>query len=166
MTFDLTLIEILFGVLALIAGIYGLRNVRLHRNFLRDVDLRVNTDFYDSTISHDQYRRGSVKLELHGSKQKLLTLTITSMSFSESAFQIPSMDKLYFKAQDERKQALSLSFRVEKEYLKHFGNRRVYLLVSGKYTDREGVVKQFKAKLPQHILSTSNFSDAALLMES
>lgn len=167
MTFDVTIIGFITVLALVAAGLYYWREKRLHKNFIQDVDLHLSTHFYDDAISHDQYQRGSVSVELGTAKQTLQSLTITSMLFNNTAFQIPSMDKLYFKAQEGRVQTLSLSFRVKKQYLRRMRTpRSVNVFIKGIYCDAKGHERRFKGKFSQQIASLPPVSDKGLAFGS
>lgn len=139
---------VLYGVgfLFVFALIYNER--QKYRRYRSLMDMAVEIQFQEPTDPYDHIRRGSVMLRLHDCEANIKGIVIKQVSFSHNTFQIPILDKLYFRGKGDKKQLLSASFRVRRHALRKLNGKRIYIRLSGWTSDIDGKAKPFKARVP------------------
>lgn len=139
----------MLGGLVLLLVILLLKNEwKKFQRYKRYLDMDVEVQFQESSDPYDHMHRGSVMLHLHKCGDNIKSIVIHNVSFSHSAFHVPSVDKLYFKGKDNKSQLLSASFRIRRHALRRLANKSLYIHLSGRISDEEGKEKLFKARIP------------------
>ncbi len=150
-----TLTYSVFAGLALLPiSLIVINEIRKYRRFESVMDMNVEVQFQEPGDPYDHMRRGSVMLHLNGCEEHIKAIVIKRLSFSHSAFYVPSLDTLYFKGRGDGPQLLSASFRIRRHALRRLEGKKTYIHLSGWISDNEGNAKAFKAHVPYIVQQT------------
>ncbi|TYR36875.1 hypothetical protein FXV77_06770 [Sphingobacterium phlebotomi] len=148
--------SVLAGLALLLIFLFVINEIRKYQRYKKMLDMVVEVQFHESEDAYDHMRRGTVMLHLYRSEEHIKAIVIKHLSFSDPAFHVPSLDKLYFKGKSGEQQLLSASFRIRRHTLRRLDGKKIHINLSGWISDSEGNAKPFKAHVPYTVGSFSN----------
>lgn len=152
-----TLTYLLFaGLTLLLVFLVILHERRKYQRFARSMDMDVKVAFQKIDNLHDHICRGSVMLSLRGCEENIKAIVIKHIGFSDSAFYVPVLDKLYFNGKGGDTQLLSARFRIQLRSLQQLEGKRIGIHLSGWISDNEGNTKPFKGHISYTVNAFSN----------
>lgn len=119
--------SVLLGLALLVIFLFVINERRKYQRYKQLLDMDVEVRFQESDDPYDHMRRGSVMLHLHGCEDHVKAVVIKHLSFSHSAFHVPSLDKLYFKGKGGENQLLSASFRIRRHTLRQLEGKKLHV---------------------------------------
>ena len=135
------------------AGIFAaafllLNERKKYQRFQHNMQLQVELQFQERGEAYDHMRRGSILLHLRKNEGPSKAIVIRKVAFSDSAFVVSTLDKLYFRGGTAEPQLLSASFRIRRHALRKLAGKQLSIQLSGWINDNEGNKKPFKARIP------------------
>ncbi|MFD2966702.1 hypothetical protein [Sphingobacterium bambusae] len=134
----------IIGALVLLAVLFfglaeWMRYVRFRKYLALDSDVRL----HQAPNREQHVVTGSIGMAMSRADKNVKGLLVLSLSFRNSAFSIPSVDQLYFKA--DSAQYLSVGFRIRRHDLRPLRGQQVSIRLKGRLYLKNGSTKLIKA---------------------
>lgn len=135
--------QVIGAVVLLAVLFFGLtewiRYVRFRKYLALDSDVRL----HQAPNREQHVVTGSIGMAMSRADKNVKGLLVLSLSFRNSAFSIPSVDQLYFKA--DSSQYLSVGFRIRRHDLRPLRGGQVSIRLKGRLYLKNGSTKLVKA---------------------